>query len=538
MHCVPARDLPPVIQGGMGVGVSSWQLAQAVASAGGLGVVSGVAPDLLLARWLQDGDPTGTIRAALESFPDQELVARTLARFYRPNGRDPKTPYRPIPRLDHHQRLEAVRLAVLGSYVQVRLAKSGHSGRVGINLLEKIQVWTPAVLLGAMLADVDVVLVGAGLPTHLPRLLDGLAKGEPVRLPLDVVDAQPDDQFLITLDPHEVVPPLRGQLKRPTFLAIVSSHILGAYLMRDEQTRPDGLVVEGPVAGGHNAPPRGKSVDERGEPVYGPRDHADLEKLRTLGLPFWLAGGQASPHHLAAARQAGAIGVQIGTAFALSHESGLSDPLRRTLLSRVSSHSVNVRTDPVASPTGFPFKVVELPETVATADVYEARERTCDLGYLRTPYRRDDGTIGQRCPAEPTDAYVRKGGLAEDTVAKVCLCNGLTASAGLAQYRRHTGNEPPLLTLGQDLASVYELLEAFPDGWSARDVMTWVMTGAPLSDEQLARDRHSQDEGGNKGDDHGDHQQVDPRDPASSVHQAATGLLATASVNRALSTAG
>ena len=52
-----AVPLPPVIQGGMGVAVSSWPLARAVAAAGQLGVVSGTALDAVLARRLQDGDP-------------------------------------------------------------------------------------------------------------------------------------------------------------------------------------------------------------------------------------------------------------------------------------------------------------------------------------------------------------------------------------------------------------------------------------------------------------------------------------------------
>ena len=67
---VPAT-LPAIIQGGMGVNVSSWGLARTVASHGGLGVISGVAPDLLISRWLQDGDPIGEVRAAMSGYPDQ-----------------------------------------------------------------------------------------------------------------------------------------------------------------------------------------------------------------------------------------------------------------------------------------------------------------------------------------------------------------------------------------------------------------------------------------------------------------------------------
>ena len=60
----PSRS-PAIIQGGMGVGVSSWRLARAVARTGQLGVVSGVALDTLLARRLQTGDDGGHVRHAL-----------------------------------------------------------------------------------------------------------------------------------------------------------------------------------------------------------------------------------------------------------------------------------------------------------------------------------------------------------------------------------------------------------------------------------------------------------------------------------------
>ena len=139
-----------------------------------------------------------------------------------------------------------------------------------------------------------------------------------------------------------------------------------------------------------------------------------------------------------------------------------------------------MRTDPLASPTGFPFKVLPLPGTVAHPSLRGERERHCDLGYLRAAFRRDDGSVGYRCPAEPVDAFVRKGGSAEDTEGRVCLCNGLTATAGFPQVRRDGTEELPLVTLGADLAAARELLEIHPDGWSAADVVTWLTDGRAL----------------------------------------------------------
>jgi NAD(P)H-dependent flavin oxidoreductase YrpB (nitropropane dioxygenase family) len=70
----PGGRPPVIIQGGMGVGVSGWRLAQAVAATGQLGVVSGVALDAVLARRLQRGDPDGQVRRALACFPAQLLI--------------------------------------------------------------------------------------------------------------------------------------------------------------------------------------------------------------------------------------------------------------------------------------------------------------------------------------------------------------------------------------------------------------------------------------------------------------------------------
>mgnify|MGYP000741757026 CR=1 FL=1 len=45
-------------------------------------------------------------------------------------------------------------------------------------------------------------------------------------------------------------------LARPRFLAIIASHALATMLARKATGKVDGFVVEGPTAGGHNAPPR------------------------------------------------------------------------------------------------------------------------------------------------------------------------------------------------------------------------------------------------------------------------------------------
>lgn len=125
-------DVPVVIQGGMGVGVSGWALARAVARAGQLGVVSGVALDALLARRLQRGDAGGHLRRALARFPVPAVAERVLHRYFVPGGLPEGQPFRPVPRLGLRTRRHGQELAVVANFVEVFLAKEGHDGRVGL----------------------------------------------------------------------------------------------------------------------------------------------------------------------------------------------------------------------------------------------------------------------------------------------------------------------------------------------------------------------------------------------------------------------
>ncbi|MHA6513178.1 nitronate monooxygenase [Tessaracoccus sp. Z1128] len=473
---MPITHPPTVIQGGMGVAVSSWKLAREVSLCGELGVVSGTALDGVLARELQDGDPGGHRRRAMAHFPSQAMAQRVMATYYLEGGRPEGQPYRPHPTLTISPRRAALELSLVGNFTEVWLAKEGHAGQVGINLLEKIQTATLSAVLGAMLADVDYVIMGAGVPREMPRLLTEYASGRTGHLTIDVINSTTTHRA--TLSPATMLGDELPALRRPNFLAIVTLHVLADYLNRDPEIRPDGFIVEGPRAGGHSSPPRGKVVlDDAGDPVYGPRDDADLAKVANVGLPFWLAGGYASPEKVAEARAAGAAGVQTGTLFALAEESGITAELRNRLMSELTSGSLVVRNDPRASPTGFPFKVAQLSDTLSEDDVYEARERICDLGYLRVPVERPDKSITYRCPSEPITPYLRKGGSAEETVGRKCLCNALMANIGLGQLRKNGYREQPAITLGQDLSSAEELAISHPGGWTAKQAVEWLLTG-------------------------------------------------------------
>ena len=469
---MPPR-LPMLIQGGMGVAVSDWRLARAVSVAGQLGVVSGTALESVMVRRLQLGDPGGHTRRALGQYPVPAVADSILDRYYVEGGKPANQRFVQTPLGRAEQSGNLLDLLVASNFVEVHLAREGHSGPVGINYMEKIQTPLLASVYGSMLAGVDYVLVGAGIPKVLPAAIDRLAEGLPVEMKLDVRGASGGDHYVSRFDPAAA---MRGEgptLKRPMFLAIVSSHILATMLAAKIDVPVDGFIVEAPVAGGHNAPPRGRpQLSETGEPVYGERDVPDLAAIRDLGLPFWLAGGYDDPDKVREALELGAAGVQVGTPFAYCEESGFDTDVKRRVLDLSRNGTATVFTDPVASPSGFPFKVVDLEGTLSDPAVYAGRERErCELGYLRTAYRREDGQLGWMCPAEPVKDYVRKGGDPGDTVGRKCLCNALLANVGLGQVQHGGATEKMLLTSGDMVSDVARFLPPGEASYTAEDVV-------------------------------------------------------------------
>ena len=370
------------------------------------------------------------------------------------------------------RKAEMARLLIASNFVEVWLAKEGHGGPIGVNYLEKIQLPRLPEMFGAMLAGVDYVLMGAGIPNQVPEALDAFAEYREASYRLDVVGS---DRHTMWFDPTTVVPDgYRTELKRPKFLAIVSHHALAQVLTAKAKGEVNGFVVEGPMAGGHNAPARGKQINERGEPIYGERDEPDLAKIRDLGRPFWLAGGYASPEKIREAKQLGATGVQVGSAFAFCDESGLRDEIKRELRRKSFVGDLQVLASSVASPSGFPFQVAELEGTLSDPEIYEDRKRDCGLGYLVVAYEPIKGRLGFRCPAEPIAAYEKKGGNSGDAERRVCICTGLSAAVNDGQSADGS-EEAAITTLGQDQSFIHNLLQSADGSYSAHDVVSYLL---------------------------------------------------------------
>jgi nitronate monooxygenase len=330
--------------------------------------------------------------------------------------------------------------------------------------------------------------MGAGIPLKIPGVLDRFVEHQSAEYSLHVIGAVEGDDTTIHFDPREFAEVELAPLKKPRFLPIISSNTLASTLLKKANGKVDGFVVETRIAGGHNAPPRGKlQLSDSGEPVYGDRDAIDLGKLRDLGVPFWLAGGYGTPEKVREALEQGATGVQIGTAFEFAAESGLRDDYKHELLAKAIAGEAHVFTDPLASPTGFPFKVARLEGTGSEPEVYATRPRICDLGFLREAYRAPDGSVGYRCAAEPLSVYVAKGGHTADTEGRKCICNALLANVGFPQIRNGKRVENGIVTAGDEINSITRFLRPGRSEYTVKDVLETLMSGCDVTVDRNAK---------------------------------------------------
>lgn len=465
---------PVLIQGGMGIYVSSPNLAKAVSTSDprAMGTVSCTAAERVVPHLLQIGDIGGHIKRAWEHFPFPEVVEPLYRKYFVEGGKLSDQVFKRIPAFSLSPPKELQALAVAASFALVWLAKEGHDNLISVNYLEKLQIPQIYQLTGAMLAGVNVVTMGAGLPKQIPAVLDALASGG---IPEYVIDIDGGDKQKITFDPSSIFgKKFPKELKRPAFLPIVSLNLGVDSLLRVlDKSSIQGFIVELPVAGGHNAPPRVKGVfDETGQPVYGPRDEINFQKIKDLGIPFWIGGGLASPEGLAKAQALGAIGIQAGSIFALSNKSGFILKLKADLRRQGYRDELVIYTDSQASPTGYPFKIAQLSGTLSDKSLYGQRERICDRCALLRPIYLPDGKVTLVCSSEILKDFLRKGGKLEDAIGSMCLCNGLFAAVGLGNP-----GELPIVTMGDDVSFLRYLMKNENDSYSAADAVKYILSG-------------------------------------------------------------
>jgi len=465
--------LPEIIQGGMGVNISSPELAKMVSKLGQQGTVSGTALEWLMVRTLQMGDPGEHFRRALAGFPFQTMVKEIMHKFYVKGGIPKHTPFKGIPHVGFNPSNLFIALVICANFAVVRMAKEGHDNPISINYLEKIAFPHVHALYGAIMGGVDIITMGAGIPLQIPGLINDIVEGNDCSYSVPVSGTNIKSSA-IKFSPEQFFGEKIKGLKKPKFLPIISSNLLAnLFLKKSPQGSVDGFVVEEPTAGGHNAPPR--RIDPGAQPgdppVYGEKDRVDYNEMAKLGIPFWIGGANASPEKLRYARSVGAAGIQAGSIFALSEESGMVPELRSKIRKLGYDGELNIRTDSRISPTGFPFKLAEIEGTIADNGVYDRRVRVCNKGLLVIPYEKDGGRIGYRCAAEPEDKFIHKGGNPDELAGRGCLCNGLLATAGVGDEI-----EPPIITLGDDLGFLRKLMKNNAGSYSAEDAINYLLS--------------------------------------------------------------
>ncbi len=446
----------------MGVYISTPFLANSVSRKGAQGTVSGVAAERIMVRILGKGDLDGHYRRALSHFPFPKVAEQVLEAFYIEESNQETQQPRNVPFFTVNPPEILIALSICANFAFVWLTKEGHENPVSINYLEKIAMPHVYAITGAMLAGVDYITMGAGIPLEIPEVINAIAEGRTANYRVPVTGTNIKSHTM-SFNPEKFFGEKLSPLKKPGFIPIIASNLLASIFKKKLPAGSvHGFVIEEPTAGGHNAPPRKGGM-------YGPKDEVDYARIAELGLPFWIGGSKASPEKLKWAKSVGASGIQAGSIFALCEESGMDPAIRRDIRRLGFEGKLEVRTDMKASPTGFPLKVAVLHGSLSEEDVHLSRRKLCTQGALRTLFEEQDGSIGYRCPGEPVATYLKKFGTIEETDGARCICNGLLSTAGLGN-----SDEAPIVTMGDDVGFLKFLMVNPEDYYKVFDVLGYL----------------------------------------------------------------
>ena len=334
----------PIIQGGMGVGVSLHPLANAVAREGGLGIVSSACIDRLVTK--RRGKKVNTYDAA---------------------------------------------------YEEISLSKI-KNGFAGINIMAALVRDFNDSVKGALDAGADAIISGAGLPLNLPA----------------------------------IQPP-----KETALIPIVSSaRALEIICKKWEKLgyRPDAVVLEGPLAGGHLGF-RIEQVELESNKLENLLPPVKEMAVKCGDFPVIVAGGIYTYDDIMKFMTMGADGVQMGTRFLATEESSATDAYKQAVI-MAKEEDIVVAHRP-GSPCGLPFRVIKQSAAYVSA-LKHMRKPKCDKGYVLMKDAEGKFSV---CPAKV------------DNQNYFCICNGLLSSSGY-----NSAEEEPLYTVGSNAFRVDKIL--------------------------------------------------------------------------------
>lgn len=262
----------PIIQGGMGVGISLSRLASGVANQGGIGIISGVQigfnePDFY----------NNTKEANIRALKKEIKNARRLS----PKG-------------------------ILG--VNFMVAMNNYDDMVKVAVEEKI----------------DVIISGAGLPTHLPKLVKGS---------------------------NTKIAPIVSSAK--------AAKIMCKLWDEKHSYVPDFIVVEGPNAGGHLGF-KEDQLEINKQPILEDLVKAVIDIIKPFSdkykkvIPVIAAGGIYSGSDIAQMLNIGASGVQMATRFICTDECDADIKYKEAYIN-CNKEDIGI----IKSPVGMPGRAIK-----------------------------------------------------------------------------------------------------------------------------------------------------------------------------------
>ena len=293
------KDLVPIMQGGMGVDISTASLALEVARLGGIGHIS----DAML--------PTVADRRYNTKYVKNKL------KQYKFNVENTD---KSVVKLDLDEVAESTRL-----HVEATMKAKQGDGLIFINCMEKLTMNAPKDTLrvrmrAAMDAGIDGITLAAGLHLGSFALIEDHPRFREVQLGI-----------------------------------IVSSvRALQLFLKKTARTQrlPDYVVIEGPLAGGH----LGFGMDwenYRLEDIL--VEVRDWLQAEGLDIPIIAAGGVFTGADAVRMLELGAKGVQVATRFTVTRECGLPDKIKQEYF-RADEDDIEVNQ---LSPTGYPMRMIK-----------------------------------------------------------------------------------------------------------------------------------------------------------------------------------
>jgi nitronate monooxygenase len=293
------NELVPIMIGGMGVDISSADLAVAVARLGGVGHIS----DAMIKTVSDRRYNTKFVKDKLKVYKyNVENEDKSSVKF------------------DLGKLVEATRL-----HVEAAMSRKTGSGMIFINCMEKLTMNAPKETLkvrmeAAMDAGIEGITLAAGLHLGSFALIENHPRFRDVQLGI-----------------------------------IVSSvRALQLFLKKSSRTGrlPDYIVVEGPLAGGH----LGFGMD------WAQYDLATIVaeviqflKNEHLDIPVIPAGGIFTGSDATAFLESGAAAVQVATRFTVSEECGLPTDVKQEYF-KASEDDIEVNQ---ISPTGYPMRMIK-----------------------------------------------------------------------------------------------------------------------------------------------------------------------------------